>query len=58
MQALPSAICCQLSPSELVDILDGMELFVSLNPNEPEELAAFIEVSLLALGFVNGKRLN
>jgi hypothetical protein len=54
---LSSEIREQLTPSELDDILAGAKLCFAQSHDE-DALAAFLQVSLLALGFDNGKRAN
>lgn len=58
MNSIPESIRKQLTKSEMNDIEDGVRLFTSLHPGENAELEALIEISLLALGFENGQRLN
>ena len=58
MNSIPESIRKQLTAGEREDIEDGARLFATLHPNDRTELEAFIEISLLALGFENGQRLN
>jgi hypothetical protein len=54
---IPERVRNQLSPQELSDIAAGIQL-CSLYSSDDKTIAAFIEVSLLALGFNHGERSN